>query len=164
MYRTDNSLLLGDALAATVAVRTLTLLGASFEVLPEKLAGHPALRGRNVMRFGSPSDSHEVALDLSRAAFSIRYDPSIPDEVVTNKTPGTPGAEVFRPKRGSDGYSYALLTVMPAEDSASDRIVIASGISSAGIPVLSAVGIGVLALLLVLSGFMAMRTRKAHTS
>lgn len=69
MYRTDNSLLLGDALAATVAVRTLTLLGASFEVLPEKLAGHPALRGRNVMRFGSLSDSHEVALDLSQQLF-----------------------------------------------------------------------------------------------
>jgi hypothetical protein len=132
MYPTDNSLLLGDALAATVAIRTLTSLGASFEVMPEKLAGHPALKRRNIMRFGSPSDSREIALDLSRAAFSVRYDLSIPDEVITNKPPGTPNAIVFRPKRGADAYSFGLLTVMPGEDSTRQRIVIASGISSAG--------------------------------
>lgn len=133
MYRTNNSLLLGDAIAAALAVKTLTLLGASFELLPEKVAGHIVLRGRNVMRFGSASDSSEVARELARAAFTIRYDPSIPDEVITDKPVGTPGAQVFRPKRGQDGYNYCLLTVMPVESSGGQRrIVIASGISSAG--------------------------------
>jgi len=133
MYRTNNSLLLGDATAVALAVKTLTLLGSSFELLPEKVAGHIALRGRNVMRFGSASDSSEVARELARAAFTIHYDPSIPDEVMTDKPIGTPGARVFRPKRGQDGYNYGLLTVMPVESSGGQRrIVIASGISSAG--------------------------------
>ncbi len=133
MYRTSNSLLLGDALAAANAVRMLTAMGASFELLPEKVAGHIALRGRNVMRFGSSSDSREVARELSRAAFTIRYDPSIPDEVISDKPPGTQGARVFRPERVPGGANYGLLTVMPTEDGGTQRrTVVASGIGSPG--------------------------------
>ena len=130
MWRTTNSTLLGVTLGVAGAVRTLASLGASFEVIPEKVAGQLALRGRNIMRFGSPLDSSEIAFDLSRVPFSISFDPSIGEEVISGKPSGKP-VRVFIPKRDRD-MTYGLLTVMPTDDSSGSRTVIGSGISSAG--------------------------------
>jgi hypothetical protein len=131
MWRTRNSTLLGVTLGVSQAVRTLAAFGASFEVIPEKAVGHTALRGRNIMRFGSPLDSEEIAFDLSRVPFSIHFDPSIGDDVISGNPLGKP-ARVFIAKRES-GMTYGLLTVMPTDDSNElNRTVIASGISSAG--------------------------------
>lgn len=133
MWRTNNSMLLGDAMAGALAVSTLSSLGASFEVLPEKMAGPVALKGRNIMRFGSPTDSRDIALELKRARFSIYYDPGELEEVVTDRVPGTPGATKYVSSRQLGGFYYAILTVMPSEDSGSrHRTVIASGVSSGG--------------------------------
>lgn len=132
MWRTNNSMLMGDVLAATLAVRTLAQAGASMEVMPEKMAGVAVLRGRNVMRFGSPEDTRGVAFSLSKAPFSVRFDPSTNDYVISDKPIGEPGAKIFHVSR-STGRSFGLLTVMPtANTGGAQRTVVASGITSAG--------------------------------
>jgi hypothetical protein len=136
MWRTNNSMLLGDALAAAIGTRTLSQLGASFELLPEKSAGRVALRGRNIFRFGSPTDTKEVALDLARARYTIRYDPARLEEVITDQPPGRSSPADFVSQRAIGGRSYGLmyglLTVIPTEGSdRRHRTAIVSGVSSA---------------------------------
>jgi hypothetical protein len=130
MWRTNNSMLLGDVLSVTTAIRTLMRGGASFEVVPEKMAGRLALRGRNVMRFGSVADSREVSLDLEGTPYFVRYDPALLEFVIAGRPGSVSAGKSYVSKRGPDGYIYGLLTVMPTEGAPARRTVIASGVTS----------------------------------
>jgi hypothetical protein len=131
-----NTALFGDLLATIKAANILTAAGKSFQVLPENSTRALALRGRNVLMVGSPNYSPYAARIIRRTPFSIPFDASTSEEIISA---GGLGAkpQVFVPKRDEFGQlvrAYGLLTVLPSlpGGDGGSRTVIFSGITSAG--------------------------------
>jgi hypothetical protein len=134
MHPVDNSVQLGHSQAVAIAATTLSLLGASYQILPERSASAPALRGRNVVLIADPQNSNNAAERLEATPLTLEYDAAVQDVVVRERA----GSHtVWAGKRGQDKrYTevYGLITVLPAEGEAAGphHTVIFSGITSVG--------------------------------
>ena len=134
MHPVDNSVQFGHAETATVAATTLNLLGASYQILPERSAPPPALRGHNVILIADPQNSNEAAQRLETTPLTLAFDPAEQDVVVRER-----GGRnmVWAGKRGQDKrYTevYGLITVLPAggEGAPLHHVFIFSGMTSVG--------------------------------
>jgi hypothetical protein len=134
MHPVDNSVQFGHAEAATVAATTLALLGVPYQVLPERSAPAPALRGRNVILIADPQNSNEAAQRLEHTPVTLAFDADRRDVVVREQG----GAHtVWAGKRGADKrYTevYGLISVLPADGESANQhhVVIFSGLTSVG--------------------------------
>jgi hypothetical protein len=134
MHPVDNSVQLGHAETAAIATANLSLFGASYQILPERSAPTPALRGRSVILIGDPQNSNTAAQRLETTPLTLDFDPGVQDVVVRERG----GAHrIWAGKRGPDKrYSevFGLITVLPAEGETGEthRMLIFSGITSVG--------------------------------
>jgi hypothetical protein len=135
----QNTILFGDNLAAVAAAKTLASAGKSTQILPEYSIGQLALRGRDVVLIGSPNYSPLAARILQKTPFSVRYDPVTRLEVISTEGSAGEPAVVYSSQRNAQSgglkVAYGLITVAPgppAGDESGHRIVLISGISSAG--------------------------------
>ncbi|MGP8244580.1 MAG: hypothetical protein ACLQVN_08690 [Bryobacteraceae bacterium] len=134
MHPVDNSVQFGHAEAVTVAATTLTLMGAPYQILPERSAPAPALRGRNVILIADPQNSNEAAERLEKTPVTMVFDSRYQD-VVVRESGGS--HTVWAGKRGQDKrYTevYGLITVLPAEGEVAGphHVLIFSGLTSVG--------------------------------
>jgi hypothetical protein len=134
MHPVDNSVQFGHAEAITVAATTLTQLGAAYQILPERSAPAPALRGHNVILIADPQNSNEAAQRLAATPVTLAFDAAEQDVVVQER-----GGKhtVWAGTRGQDKrYTqvYGLVTVLPAEGEAAPlhHVLIFSGMTSVG--------------------------------
>src|SRR5450759_1407337 len=130
---TDNVLGVGTMNAVVVAVNTLKAMGASYQILPERVATISALRGRNAILFGAPVDSEAITRTLQAAPLTVDYEPSVKEFVVRDRTTG----RMIVPKKDANGDFidvYGLVTVLSTRDSDRGRLgmLVFSGITSAG--------------------------------
>lgn len=137
MLPTINSPLWGDAVGALTAVQTLSVAGATFQVLPERVVSIPSMRGKNIILFGTPEYSEAVAHLLQRGVFYIDYNPAAREQAILNREPRAQEREFYtyvRDNRNEVPEVYGLITVLPSEDTTDNqhRTVIISGITSAG--------------------------------
>ena len=134
MHPVDNSVQLGHAEATAIAATTLSAMGASYQVLPERSAPTPALRGRSVVLIADPLNSNTAAQRMERTPVTLVFDPAYQDVVVRERA----GAHtVWAGKRGSDRrYTevFGLITVLPGEGEAAGphHVLIFSGLTSVG--------------------------------
>jgi hypothetical protein len=134
MHPVDNSVQLGHAETAAIAATTLTLMGTSYEILPERSASAPALRGRSVVLIGDPQNSNTAAQRLEQTPVTLVFDPAFQDVVVQERA----GAHtVWAGKRGPDkryAEVFGLITVLPGEGEAAGphHMLIFSGLTSVG--------------------------------
>ena len=134
MHPADNSVQFGHAEASTVIATTLTLMGLPYQILPERSAPPPALRGHNVVLIADPQYSLEAAQRLASTPVTLAFDPQQQDVVVRENG----GAHtVWAGKRGQDKrYTevYGLITVLPADGEGTPlhHLVIFSGMTSVG--------------------------------
>lgn len=114
---TNNSVGLGDALGASAVSKTLSLAGASFQVVPEKVVPLAAMRKRNVVLLGGSSDAQSVRHWLEKARFSIRFNPDTGDYSIFERG----GAQrVFSARRNAKNQlveTYGMITMFPSEGS-----------------------------------------------
>ena len=134
MHPVDNSVQFGHAETATIAATTLTLMGTAYQILPERSAPAPALRGRNVVLIADPQNSNEAAGRLEKTPLTLAFDQHDQDVVVRER--GGPNT-VWAGKRGPDKrYTevYGLITVLPAEGEVAGphHVLIFSGMTSVG--------------------------------
>jgi hypothetical protein len=131
-----NTTLFGDNLAAIAAVKITTAAGNSVQVLPEYSLNSFALRGRNVLVIGSPNYSPFAAQILQKSPFSVRYDPVTKLEVISADPSSQEPAIAYSAERDQESMglkrAYGLITVLPSPGDHSHRIILFSGISSAG--------------------------------
>jgi hypothetical protein len=132
-----NTTLFGDGLASIAAVRTLTGARKGTQIVPEYSVHPLTLRGRDVIVIGSPNYSPIAARVLSQTPFSVRYDAINRVEVVSTLDSVADGGASYQSERGQSAglkRAYGLITVLPgpAPDDDTRRIVLFSGISSAG--------------------------------
>jgi hypothetical protein len=131
---TPNSLLWGDALGMVTVGRILTLAGVTWEVVPNRVAGGPVLRKRNVILFGRPEYSREAGQLLRNTPLTVEFNPDLREYAILDR-----GAQQWlKPTYGQGDYAgvvYGLITVLPSEGSpAGDfRTVLLTGSNSAGI-------------------------------
>jgi hypothetical protein len=135
----QNTILFGDNLAAIAAAKTLTSAGKSIQILPEYSIAPVAVRGRDLVLIGSPNYSPLAARILQNTPFSVRYDPVTKLEVIGTKGSAGEPAVVYSSQRNTQAgglkLAYGLITVVPSPgtgDEGGHRIVLISGISSAG--------------------------------
>jgi hypothetical protein len=134
MHPVDNSVQFGHAEAASIAATTLTLMGASYQILPERSASAPALRGRSVVLIADPQNSNTAAQRLEQTPVTLVFDPAYQDVVVQERA----GAHtVWAGKRGPDKRyteEFGLITVLPGEGEAAGphHMLIFSGLTSVG--------------------------------
>jgi hypothetical protein len=134
MHPVDNSVQLGHAEAAAIAATTLTLMGATYQILPERSASAPALRGRSVVLIADPQNSNTAARRLEQTPVTLVFDPAYQDVVVRERA----GAHtVWAGKRGPDKRyteEFGLITVLPGEGEAAGphHMLIFSGLTSVG--------------------------------
>ncbi len=134
MHPVDNSVQFGHAAATTVAATTLALMGATYQILPERSAPAPALRGHNVILIADPQSSNEAAQRLEKTPVTLAFDTGQQDVVVRERA----GSQtVWAGKRGQDKrYTevYGLITVLPADGEGTPlhHVVIFSGLTSVG--------------------------------
>lgn len=132
----NETIALGEMSGVVSASNLLHEAHASYQILPERAAPLPSLRGRNVILFGVPISSTSASELLGRMAWTVDFDETAKDMVV--REVGHPDAPVFAPARNDDrSYKvvYGLLTVLPADGSSPTsprRLVIISGITGAG--------------------------------
>ena len=134
MHPVDNSVQMGHAESVAIAATTLTLMGASYQILPERSAPAPALRGRNVILIADPQNSNTAAQRLENTPLTLVFDPNYQDVVVQERAGSH---QVWAGKRGQDKrYTevFGLITVLPGEGESAGphRVVIFSGITSVG--------------------------------
>jgi hypothetical protein len=132
MHPVDNSVQLGHAETMAIATSNLSLMDATYQVLPERSASAPALRGRSVILVGDPQNSNTAAHKLEDAPLTLGFDDGVQDVVVRERA----GAhQVWAGKRGADKrYTevFGLISVLPGEGDATHRMLIFSGITSVG--------------------------------
>ena len=134
MHPVDNSVQMGHCQAVVIATTTLSLLGSSYQILPERSASAPTLRGRNVILIADPQNSNSAAERLESTPLTLDFDSGAQDVVVRERA----GAHaIWAGKRGQDKRytdEYGLITVLPAEGEASGphHTVIFSGMTSVG--------------------------------
>jgi len=132
-----TSPLWGDAVGVFRLSQILTQARVEHQLLAERLVTTPALRGGNVVFFGSPEYSPSVARLLEKAPFQIGFGPAGLEHVIyERKADGTDGARWVptRSKQGAYSEVYGLITILPADGDTegAHRYVAISGISSAG--------------------------------
>jgi hypothetical protein len=131
-----NTTLFGDSLAAFAAVKILTSAGKSVQILPEYSIRPLALRGRDVLMIGSPNYSPFAARILRETPFSVRYDPVARLEVISTEASNGEKPVVYNAERDQQlnglKRAYGLITVVASPSDENHRIVLFSGISSAG--------------------------------
>ena len=76
---------LGHSQAVAIAATTLSLLGASYQILPERSASAPALRGRNVVLIADTQNSNNAAERLEATPLTLEYDAAVQDVVVRER-------------------------------------------------------------------------------
>jgi len=132
MHPVDNSVQLGHAETVAIASANLSLMDASYQILPERSASAPALRGRSVILVGDPQNSNTAAQKLENTPLTLAFDPAAQDVVVRERA----GSHtVWAGKRGPDKRYmevFGLISVLPGEGDAAHRMVIFSGITSVG--------------------------------
>ena len=134
MHPVDNSVQMGHCQAVVISTTTLSLLGASYQILPERSASAPTLRGRNVILIADPQNSNSAAERLESTPLTLDFDSGAQDVVVRERA----GAHtIWAGKRGQDKRytdEYGLITVLPAEGEAQGphHTVIFSGMTSVG--------------------------------
>lgn len=134
MHPVDNSVQLGHAEATAIAATTLSQMGASYQILPERSAPTAALRGRSVVLIADPLNSNTAAQRLKRTPMTLEFDPAYQDVVVRERA----GAHtVWAGKRGSDKRyteEFGLITVLPGEGETAGphHVLIFSGLTSVG--------------------------------
>jgi hypothetical protein len=134
MHPVDNSVQFGHAAAANLVATTLGLMGVPYQILPERSAPAPALRGHNVVLIADPQNSNEAAQRLEKTPITLAFDSAQQDVVVRERA----GSQtVWAGKRGQDKrYTevYGLITVLPADGEGTPlhHVVIFSGLTSVG--------------------------------
>jgi hypothetical protein len=109
-------------------------MGASYQILPERSASAPTLRGRSVILIADPQNSNSAAERLETTPLTLEFDAGAQDVVVRERA----GRHaVWAGKRGQDKRytdEYGLITVLPAEGEAAGphHTVIFSGMTSVG--------------------------------
>lgn len=133
MTFTDNAVGFGTMNGVVTTAATLRSLGASFQILPDRAAPISALRNRNVILFGNPSESLTITQAMENAPLLLDYEPSARVCIIRDRTSG----KTYVPKsdgRGGFISVYGLVTVLNTRNS--DRgplaMMIFSGINSAG--------------------------------
>jgi hypothetical protein len=133
MTLTDNMVGVGTMNAAVAVAIALKSLGATYQILPERVATLAALRGRNSILFGLPADSDAISRTMEKTPLVVDYEPSVKEFVVRDRISG----DILVPERNSGGdftAVYGLITVLRPRDS--DRggigMLIFSGITSGG--------------------------------
>jgi hypothetical protein len=134
MHPVDNSVQMGHAEAVAIASTTLSLIGRSYQILPERSTSAPALRGRSVVLVADPQNSNTAAHRLSDTPLTLEYDPAAQDVVVRERDGQH---RTWAGKRGPDNrYTevYGLISMLPGEGEATGphRTLIFSGITSVG--------------------------------
>jgi hypothetical protein len=130
---TDIMLGVGTMNAVVASVNTLRSLGASYQILPERVATVSALRGRNAILFGAPVDSEAISRTLQPVPLTVDYEPSVKEFIIRERTTG----RMIMPKKDAGGDFvdvYGLVTVLNNRDSDRGRLgmIVFSGITSAG--------------------------------
>lgn len=119
--------LFADTLTATHVTSLVTAAGATFQAVPEPLVQLMAIHERGLVIIGGPTYTGVAMRMLKGTPFSIRYDQSLNDEVVTD------GHTVLAPKRVANRFStvYGLITVLPSQPGRNrpERTLIFSGIT-----------------------------------
>lgn len=120
--------LFADTIAATHVASVLSAAGTAFQVVPEPLVQLMAVHERAMVVIGGPAYTRVATRMLSGTPFSIRYDPSIKDEVITD------GLISFAPKRSAGNrFStvYGLITILPSQPGRNrpERTLLFSGIT-----------------------------------
>jgi hypothetical protein len=133
MIFTDNLLGVGTMNAVAIAANTLRTLGASYQILPERVATIEALHGRNAILFGAPVDSAAISRVLQDTPLTVDYEPSIREFVIRDRTAGR---MIVPPKDPNGDFVdvYGLVTVINTRDSDHGPLgtMVFSGITSAG--------------------------------
>lgn len=132
MAFTDNALGMGTMNAVLIAANTVRKLGATHEILPERVATLSALRGRNAVLFGAPVDSEAIARTLQTTPLTVEYDASVREFVILDRATG----RTLVPKKENGDFTtvYGLVTVLNTRESDRGRLgmIVFSGITSAG--------------------------------
>jgi hypothetical protein len=133
MIFTDNVLGVNTMNAVVIATNTLRSFGSSYQILPERAATVPALRGRNAMLFGAPVDSEAISKTLQDTPLTVDYEQSVKEFVIRDRVAG----QIIVPQKDPKGDFldvYGLLTVDNTRDSERGKLgtVVFSGITSAG--------------------------------
>lgn len=134
MHPVDNSVQLGHMASGVDIATNLRVLGASYQILPERSAPAAAFRGRNVILIGELQNSDAVARMLEKTPLTIDFDPKLQDMVVRERGGA---ANLWIPKRGRDkrfSEAFGLITVLPGdgETRGPHRVLVISGITSVG--------------------------------
>jgi hypothetical protein len=133
----DNLVQLNVVSGVVAAANTLHSLNSTFQILPERAAPLPALRGRNVILFGDPTNSNAVAQEMKRAYWVPEYDPKRKEMVIRDRRQPPSVPPLFsRAQRSATEPAtvYGLLTILPSEGAAGEkRTIVVSGISSVGV-------------------------------
>ncbi|HWB85930.1 MAG TPA: hypothetical protein VG675_17435 [Bryobacteraceae bacterium] len=131
---TDNVLGVGTMNAVVAVVNTLRGMGASYQVLPERVAMLSAIRDRNAVLFGAPVDSEAITRVTETTPLTVDYEPSVKEFVIRDRSTGS----MTIPKKDAKGDFidvYGLVTVLNTRFSKERGrlgLVVFSGITSAG--------------------------------
>lgn len=129
----DNMLAVGTMNAALICANTLRGFGASFQLLPERVASVSALRGRNAILLGAAVDSEAVAVAMQDMPLAVEFDPGVHEFVIRNRRTG----QAIEPEKDGSGRLsrvYGLITVKTLHDDRNrQQMVLLSGITSVGV-------------------------------
>ena len=134
-----NSVSLGVLGAVASAATNLRVLGAQYQILPERIAPLASFRNRNVILIGDPLNSFAAAKLFSRARLTIAQDLATNRLVIRDlRRPPTdpPAFSRFEGLSGKPAEFYGLLTMLPSdstEPGQDRRTLIVSGVSNVGI-------------------------------
>jgi hypothetical protein len=133
MAFTDNVTGFGTMNAVITAARTLSAMGSSFQILPERVAPLSVLRNRHAILFGAPVDSDAVNRVLQDTPLTVDFEPSVKEFVIRDRQAGS----MIVPKKDPQGDFidvYGLITVLkvPGPDREQLSTVVFSGITSTG--------------------------------
>jgi hypothetical protein len=128
---------IGEVLGGVGAIKTLEGFGASYRVIPERIAPMASMRGQNVLLLGDPTLIPTISTYLERGAFAIEYSDSVRDFVIRDRRAPAAQPRIYKPGprvAGAPRDFPGLLTVLPSEGSPDGRkkTIIFAGASSAG--------------------------------
>jgi hypothetical protein len=130
---TDNVLGVGTMNAVVASTNMLRNFGATWQVLPERVAPISSLRNRNAMVFGAPVDSEAITTLLEKTPLTVAYDEGEREFVVLDRASGTKLVP-RKDARGEYTEVYGLISVLHQRDSDQHHVgrVVFSGITSTG--------------------------------
>jgi len=130
---TDNVLGVGTMNAVVASANMLRTFGATWQILPERVAPISSLRNRNAMVFGAPVDSEAITTLLEKTPHTVAYDEDEREFVILDRESG----KKLVPRKDARGeYTdvYGLVSVLHERDSDQRQVgrVVFSGITSTG--------------------------------